>query len=73
MGLFTRKRTREELAIEQLRESQKNLRRAESDLQKRLDQHLDTIERKARIRSVLAQNHLADRMFDALSERRSNE
>lgn len=70
MPFFYRKRARHDKAIEELRKSQANLSKAEKELQKRLDLHLDTIERRERMERVLEENHIADLMFDALSKRR---
>ena len=64
---------RKDNAISELKTSQANLHRAERDLQKRLDQHIDTIERQDRMRGILDENHIADLMFEALSERRRKE
>lgn len=60
-------------AIAELKQSQVNLHKAERELQKRLDQHIDTIKRERRMQSILDKNHIAEIMFDALSERRRKE
>jgi len=67
------RKARREDAIEELKKSKANLHKAERDLQKRLDQHLDTIERQKRMRGILKENHIADLMYEALSERRRKE
>jgi prefoldin subunit 5 len=67
------RKARKEDAIAELKQSKANLHKAERDLQKRLDQHLDTIERQSRMRHILEENHIADLMFEALSERRRKE
>lgn len=70
MGYRARKRRERERAIAELRKSQRNLSEAEQELQRRLNMHLDTIDRKAAMERILDENHIADLMFEALSERR---
>lgn len=69
--MFARHRARKEEAKAELHASQKNLTHAELELQKRIEQHPDTLEKHERMKRVLEVNHIADLMYEALTEQRS--